>query len=306
MIDLASSLKGTEVEEPIDLYFFRPLGFLISRRLRFTRVTPTHVTAVSIVFGVLSGHLLYYDDPWLDLLAVLAFVTANLLDSVDGQLARITDQSTRLGRILDGVAGGIMFTSIHLHLALRLYQGGEGLLIFALVLVALLSQSYQNATVDYYKNAFLAYGMRGGGGELEAVGGLEGRQLGERGRTPGLQSWLLRQYAAYTARQERMTPRFQRLRKKLAGVGGSEAFQDWFAGRYRLLCKPLLKHNAWIATNLRMALLFALVFLDRVVWYFWFDIIVLNGIMCWIIAAHERRSDQLAVEVAGWERAQGA
>lgn len=45
---------------------------------------------------------------------------ANILDCVDGQLARLTGIKSAIGRILDGFAGDIWFASIYVGFALRL------------------------------------------------------------------------------------------------------------------------------------------------------------------------------------------
>ena len=109
-------MKSREVEEVIDLYFYRPLGFVIARGLCRTDILPNHVTYVSIVLGVAPGHLLFHNQVWVTLVGILpnhvtyvsivlgvapghllfhnqvwvtlvgilAFVAANLLHQVDG------------------------------------------------------------------------------------------------------------------------------------------------------------------------------------------------------------------------------
>lgn len=296
MSQIELTLKPREVEESIDLYFFRPLGFAITRLLARTNISPTDVTLVSLVIGVAAGHLLYYDNVWINLAGMVGFIIADLLDSVDGQLARLKSIRSRVGRILDGAAGGFIFTSIYFHLALRLVHTGDSPWMFFLAAVALMSQALQNSMADYYRNAYVAYGLRGPKGDLDSTEALR-RQYGEikqHGRL--MQKLLLRLYIDYTARQEFLTPQFQRLRQLLAKAPLEEQRLAQFAELYRRRNRPLLKYYSWLATNLRMVIVFGLVFWERIVWYFWFDVVVLNSIMALLIWLHERNSRRLISE----------
>ena len=52
-------------------------------------------------------------------------VCANALDNADGQLARLTQQQSRKGRIIDSVADHLVFVSVYMHLALRCLSEGR-------------------------------------------------------------------------------------------------------------------------------------------------------------------------------------
>ena len=104
--------KGEVVEEWIDLHFFRPLGFRLANALRPTRVSPDQVTMVSLVVGLLAGHLMVYASPALNAAGVILFLISDVFDSADGQLARMRESSTRFGRILDGVADNLRFINL--------------------------------------------------------------------------------------------------------------------------------------------------------------------------------------------------
>lgn len=50
---------------------------------------------------------------------MLLLIWANSFDSADGQLARMTHNYSRIGRILDGMAGDIWFATIYVAICLR-------------------------------------------------------------------------------------------------------------------------------------------------------------------------------------------
>ena len=286
---LEASLKSREVEELIDLGFYRPLGFVIARALSRTAVRPNHVTFVSIFLGVAAGHLLYYRHAGFTVAAILAFVVANLLDSVDGQLARLTGFQTHLGRVLDGIAGALMFTSIYVHLGLRQYAGGDGIAVMALALLALYAQAVQNSVADCLLNAYLTYGLRKTGYELDDLAEIRRQAKDSRNRLLGP---LLRLYASYLATQERLTPALQQLRRALAQPL-TATVRARVSSTYRRVNHAVVQQRAWIATNIRMAVLFAAVLADRVLWFFWINIIVLSVVMLVLIALHERNCRSL-------------
>src|SRR5206468_7272187 len=96
--------KGPVVEEWADRRFFRPAGWRVASALAPTPVSPDAVTLASLIVGLIAGHLFWYSGLWRNAAGVLLFVVSDILDSADGQLARLRGTSTRTGRILDGVS----------------------------------------------------------------------------------------------------------------------------------------------------------------------------------------------------------
>ena len=112
-----ASLKSIETENVIDRIFYRPIGFRIARALRGTGVTPNMVTVISIFVGAGAGYFFHFDNIRMAIAGILLLVFANILDCVDGQLARLTGIKSAIGRILDGFAGDIWFASIYIGFA---------------------------------------------------------------------------------------------------------------------------------------------------------------------------------------------
>ena len=107
---IKSSLKMREVEEVYDIYFSRFLGYYLARVAARMKLTPTNVTVLSMVSGMIGGGLYFWTGHlWVAVIASLMITLAGLLDSADGQLARMTGQSTAFGRVLDGVADTFVF-----------------------------------------------------------------------------------------------------------------------------------------------------------------------------------------------------
>jgi hypothetical protein len=160
--------KGDEVEEWLDMRFFRPIGARITSVLYPTKVTPDQVTLISVVIGLVAGHLFVYTSPWVNAAGFALFIVSDLFDSADGQLARRRGTSTRLGRALDGTSDGLRFLNLGVHLVVRLvlYSGWSWPAAVLLAVIASFSHTSQSATVDFVRHAFLALG-KGKGSELD-------------------------------------------------------------------------------------------------------------------------------------------
>ncbi|MDR2825140.1 MAG: CDP-alcohol phosphatidyltransferase family protein, partial [Prevotellaceae bacterium] len=115
-----ASLKSIEIENFFDRVFYRPIGYRIALVLCNTSITPNLVTVISIFVGVAAGWFFYPENLWQNLIGIGLLIFANILDCVDGQLARLTGIKSQVGRILDGIAGDLWFVSIYIFLALRL------------------------------------------------------------------------------------------------------------------------------------------------------------------------------------------
>ena len=123
-----ASLKSMDTEEHIDLWFYRPLGFAWAKFFARLGVSPNVVTILSIILGVTGGVLLYFGAHpllWLNYVGLFLIIWANTYDSADGQLARLTKQYSRLGRILDGVSGDLWFFAIYFALVFRELHFGD-------------------------------------------------------------------------------------------------------------------------------------------------------------------------------------
>jgi hypothetical protein len=296
---IESTYKAVDVEETIDIYFYRPIGYGIAKMCRALGITPNAVTIVSIFIGVAGGHLMFYRDVVTNLWAIALWIIADTLDSVDGQLARMTDHKSKIGRILDGLGGNIMFMSIYLHLFARMVVSYDAVAWPWLLLVVLAggaSHSLQSSLADYYRNAYLKFVVDPTKSELEGADEL--RQEYEAitfARNP-VRKILMRTYLNYTVQQESLSKNFQALRKLVALRFGQNVPQ-WFRDEYRVLNKPLMKYYAILTTNTRMIVMAIAILIDIVPLYFVAEIIVINLIMVFVTAHQERLSAGLIVLV---------
>src|SRR5262245_13575350 len=154
---VAATYKAREVEGALDVYFYRPLGFRLAEFFAHLKVTPAGVSLLGGLCGVLAGHLYFYRNLAVNIAGMVLHVCANALDNADGQLARLTHQASRKGRIIDSVADHLGFASVYIHLTLRCALAGASPAIWFLALGAAMSHALQGAAADYYRTAFLYF-----------------------------------------------------------------------------------------------------------------------------------------------------
>ncbi len=292
-----STLKSSDTEEPIDLWFYRPLGFRTALLAAKLHITPNMITVASIFIGAAAGVLFYFNDLLLNIAGMLLLVTANLLDSTDGQLARLTNNKTKLGRILDGLAGNIWFVIIYVALALRtLHTGFYGLSdawIWVIAATAGISHIQHAAIADYYRNIHLYFMHRGQGGEFDNSRQVNAELKAVSFRKAPLRKVMLWFYHNYTGQQEMMTPYFQRFIATVNKRYPAHDLPEDMCNTFRAQSKPLMKYTNILQFNTRVIALFVCLFINQPFVYFFVDLIVLNAIMFYMIARHERISKKM-------------
>jgi hypothetical protein len=276
--------KGDAIEEWTDLHFFRPAGLRIARLLLPTGVSADQVTLWCLVVGIIGGHLMVYQHASLNLLGVVLFVLSDILDSADGQLARMRGTSSRFGRVLDGIADGLRFLNLYVHLLFRAYFAHWGWPGYVLVLAAGVSHSLHGQIVDFVKNAYQRLGE--GHGELDLVEELapiEGH---------GPRQVAQRVYRAYVQRQELLFPTSMALVRAVKPMATTPAFE----AAYTLSQRPLLGPLALIAQNIRFPLL-AIGAWYGISWFLWMTVVPLNLVAAAILVVHELHARALLVQV---------
>ncbi|MDR1779245.1 MAG: CDP-alcohol phosphatidyltransferase family protein [Tannerella sp.] len=285
--EFEASLKSVETENVIDLYFYRRIGYSLASALRNTGITPNAVTALSIFVGVASGVMFFFNNICYGIIGILLLIFANILDCVDGQLARITGIKSEFGRILDGIAGDLWFLAIYVCLALRLtFACGNAWWWFLPALMSGLSHLLQANITDYYKTVHLYFvSPETTGHEFQSV-----RQVGkmQQAAKSGLKRFFFSLYMEYTGIQERLTPYLQglleKIRSKCDGVIPDRLSLDFRARSHRLMRRCI----DFMTFNGRTVVLFAAVLTGYVWAYFVFEIIVLNIILYIAIRKHEK------------------
>lgn len=293
------SLKSTDTEEHIDLAFYRPVGFAWALLFRKLHVTPNAVTIASVFIGVGAGICFYPTQLSVNILGMLLLILANSFDSADGQLARLTGQYSRIGRILDGMAGDLWFISIYVAICLRSnltvpFFSAHPWIIWVVASLAGICHARQAAMADRLRQFHLCFVKKSFPSELEDSASIlrRFRSLSWRKCPEKIVLWF---YYTYTRTQEQSTPAMQILLYKLRGDGSSNTIDTDSAENIRIATLPLCKWENFLTFNWRSITLFITLFAGAPYWYFIIELTVFNGVMVYMLRRHERICREFAL-----------
>ncbi len=251
MSAIALTLKSRETEETLDIYFYRPCGYVLAILAKSMGLTPDAVTLLGSLVGIVAGHLFFYNDVTTNLVGIGLLLFSEMMDSADGQLARMTQKVSTRGRILDGIGDNLKFVSIYLHICLRIVIATQWWWIFAVAILSGTSHSFQSAMADYYRTAYLFFTVSHGHNVHESSDSIVTRYTVLSWKTDFWTKLYMRVYLNYTMQQETFTRTFRTLESK-AAEQFHENIPGWFSDAYRAKNKPMIKYYNILTTNTRI------------------------------------------------------
>ncbi len=148
------SLKMPAAEEIFDLFCYRPLAFLFVKIVYRTPLRPNQVTVLSAAAGIVAAWYLSVGTARALTAAAIWYAVANVLDCADGQLARLQQSGTLLGRVVDGAADYIASAAIFIGLGVHLSAAGAS--GWLLVIVTAASSALHAIFFDHYQSEYIS------------------------------------------------------------------------------------------------------------------------------------------------------
>jgi phosphatidylglycerophosphate synthase len=279
-----TSLKDISVEEMVDLFFFRPIAFLMVKLFYRFPITPNQVSVLSMAAGIVSGFFYAMGDKKSFLYAGLFYALSHLLDCCDGMIARMKKTGTPIGRIIDGWADYTTSTAVYVGLLIGLSQGSFQLPVSSpllLMIPASFSLLVHCIIVDRYRYEFMAHGL-GKTNTLREDLELFSAELKKLRKIKGkyLEKILIISYLGYTKLQ---------LKKS---VKKRQYPQD----KYYKSNKPLLHLWNWIGLSTHISVMILATFLYDPMIFFYYVIVLANGWMLIVIILQVRTNKKIAVK----------
>ncbi|MBQ3078868.1 MAG: flippase-like domain-containing protein [Clostridia bacterium] len=284
--DIRAAYKSEDTEEFFDRIFTKPLGYLWARFFMKIGWSPNMVTLLSMGIGFTGGLLFYPENFSINLIGVLLVIFANILDSTDGQLARLTGNKSTLGRILDGLSTSVWYVAIYCALCLRLmdhaipFSGGKpwgGWIWVVVFICAIFGHERQCMIADYLRNIHLFFLKGKSASELDSSREIAKSRASLPWTGARFQKIYLFFYGMYTFMQELATPNFQRLIK---GYEQAEPEQKKEAReQYRKESLKYIQLTNILTFNARAYTLFGCVLIGAPLLYFPIELFVF-GFLC--------------------------
>ena len=317
-----ATLKSEETEDWLDLHVIRPFCYYCAVFFAKFDIHPNTVTIWSMIIGAGSAWFFaqgsfYYGGTLgliYNIIAIALLMAADILDCTDGQLARLTGKKSRIGRILDGIAGFTWFLPIYVLLVWRFWKhhtiefGWLGiedtpqnaLIATAVVTVLGLISGFvcmagQQRLADYYIQVHLFFLKGEKGSELD--NSVRQQEIYDQmpKDAPLYERLFQKSYIDYTRQQEKVTPQFQRLLARLREkYGSTDNIPASVREEFRQKSLPVIFWNGLLTFNFRESWLFLFCLLDIPCCHFVFEIVVMGLLYQYVKHRHEAFCREMA------------
>lgn len=292
--EFQSSIKSPDTEEKLDLLLYRPVGFLIAKIANRLSMTPTMLSLAGLYCGlVASYYYLQLQNTSALIMASLYFILSGVFDSADGQLARISNQSTRIGLVVDGICDSLVTIAVYGACAWPFIQS-YGYFFILVVAGALYIHSYQCAILDFYHREYLYFGYGKTENETYWNPGIsDGRRNIESG-TNGLEKFMSKLRMTWIRKQQLLTSRTDSERRTMREylLASSTIDKERFMEAYKRNNLWLLPFWRLIGVNAHTVLVIVFMFLKRFdIYLISFDLVVFNLII-WGVGLRQKASDK--------------
>ena len=286
LTEYRKSLKAIEVEELLDLIFFRPLAFLFVLAVYRTPLTPNAVTVIATVVGIAAAIWMGIGSGSALVIAALLLVLYDVLDCSDGMLARLQQSGSRIGRILDGAGDYIVTVAFYAGIGVGYAsQSASPRFAWALTVAAGLSNALHAVLVDFYRNRFLDYRLNRVsvlGADLEEFREEYQNLRNEKGRIG--EKFLLWFYLRYSKLQRLAVSRSSRL-LEAAGIPGD---------LYVRANRRLMRWWTFLGPTTELTLLILGCLAGRIEFFLW-TIVLCGNVLAVLLKLLQDRSDRRLV-----------
>ena len=235
-------------------------------------ITPTQITILSLVAGLVSVYCYMIDSSVGLMWGALFLYLKIFLDNVDGNLARVKGEVSRLGRFLDSLIDFIVSFLVYLVLTLRLVSETSNSLYWFLGGLAFLSCLIHCSYFVFYLVQYTSISGTYLCNRADESITEEDNEAYDRGDLSMLVCFLQCSHIFLYGWQDKTIEWFDRLSKKLGSKSKSQRLSEnsWYGGKVFLtLISPLC-----LCTNNMLLVFFSLA--DAIEFGFWFIVVVGN------------------------------
>ena len=235
-------------------------------------ITPTHITIISLIAGLVSVRFYMIDTSAGLMWGALFLYLKIFLNNVDGNLARVRGETSRLGRFLDSLTDFMVGFLVYLVLTLRLVDETNNSLYWCLGGLAFLSCLMQCSYFVYYLVKYTAISGTYLYNRVDEDITEEENEAYDRGDLSMLVYFLHRAHILLYGWQDKTIEWFDRLSKRLGSKKPQKLSEkNWYGDKVFLtLISPLC-----LCTNNMLLVFFSLA--DEIELGLWFVVIVGNA-----------------------------
>lgn len=265
--------RTREIEEFSNLYFIHPIAARLTPLLAALRISPNAVSVTGMICGMLAGWAYYhFQDIRYAGAGFGLMITWHILDGVDGQLARLTNSQSEIGKVIDGIADNVTFASVYLGLGLALYQT-QGAWVWLIIVLSGVAHSLQAAAYEVQRQEYDFWGWDKKSAELKSVETLR-RQHPSQSFAQQIVYALDCSYVRIQHLAARVDLQY---RDKITSTLSSQPQRsDLIRRQYRDTFSSLVRTWSIMSSNYRTILIFTCVSFNLPLLYFFIELFVLT------------------------------
>lgn len=259
------SVKSDFSDELINTYVLRPIAGLVVRLLYHAPITPNQVTVAAIIAGLIAAGCYWQGNAMTTAIGGILVTLKDLLDSVDGQLARARNQFSRRGRFLDSVGDLIVTVAVLGAISWSLYKDSGDSAFFFLAAAGALGVTLRVSYHVFYQVSYLHLHQTYSGNRIvEEI-------TDEDRRADSVTQMLQRIFLILYGWQDRFMLKIDRW--CLGEVDDESGRRRWYEDRVGLWISGFLGYG----TELFVLTLCSLV--NEIELYLWLNLFLMNGVM---------------------------
>ncbi len=273
-----NSRRHHEIEDWLNQRIYHPLAYKLALKLSKTRITPNMVSVAGGLLVVLAAYI-YTQSNWslAPILALLLHMSWHIIDGADGDLAHLTGKTSPLGEIVDGLSDYISHIILYCMIAYSLSSEIGPAIAWAFAIGAggsrILQANHYEVSRRQYQ--WWAYGKSWLGHKPLRPQNIWGQ----------IAAWVSNLYMVIANRNDSYSDSIDILIEEAAGDANkrkkvTKALQDYLL--------PHLKSISLLSANYRTIALGVAMILGNPIWYFLYEIVILNMTFLWSIINHRR------------------
>lgn len=145
-------IKKPTTDEVFYDYFTRYISAHITKIIFKTDLTPNFISWIMLLCGLCAVFFLSLTSTISILISGILFVVHNILDTVDGDLARVRSQTSKMGKFIDQITHAIINPSIFFALYFRFNEYSEYSIIFIICGFTFLADMYLKKNFEILTN----------------------------------------------------------------------------------------------------------------------------------------------------------
>ncbi len=295
MVEQQQVKRTSEIEEATNRYVIHPISSALVTHFARWGVRPNAVSVAGMVFGGLAAVAYYRYDLWPHALAGFLFMIGwHVMDGADGQLARLTGQTSEIGKVLDGLCDHVAFALVYVSLTMA-SAAVLGWWVWVVAVAAGLSHLVQASAYEFQRQSYDYWVHAKESARIEMP---DAFRRGLRGKQ-GSSLTFGKMYLTYLRIQHRLAgidPDLVAEMESALRDGGERAAEVRAA--YRATNLPAIHRWSLLCSNYRTIAIFVACLLGSPLYFFLFEIVGLNAAFAGLRAMQTKRNRALRAWLA--------